>query len=141
MEIGTRATRILTRDYREVIIPNSKILNSQVVNYTYPDPAFRMEVDLRIAYDSDLEKARQVVVETLRNTDRVLAEKKIEFMYIGFKDTARHIRVRWWVADYHLQWPMLDTVCTTIDLALNQAGIEIPIATYDLNVNMEDGRR
>jgi small-conductance mechanosensitive channel len=140
-EIGTRATRILTRDYREVIIPNSKILNSKVVNYTYPDPAFRMEVDLRIAYDSDLEKARQVVVETLRNTDRVLAEKKIEFLYIGFKDTARHIRVRWWLADYHLQWPMLDVVCTAIDLALNQAGIEIPIATYDLNVNMEDGRR
>lgn len=139
LQIGTRTTRILTRDNREVIVPNGRLLNSQIVNYTYPDPEFRMQIDLRIAYDSDLEKARQVVFDALRQVDRVLPEKDVEVLFIGFSHTARHMRVRWWVANYHLQYPMMDEVCTAIDSALNQAGIKIPITTYDLNLKMRNG--
>ena len=139
MQIGTRTTRILTRDNREVIVPNARILNSQIINYTYPDPEFRMQVDLRIAYDSDMEKARQVISDALRQVDRVLPDKDVQVLFIGFSDTARKIRVRWWVADYHLQYPMLDEVCTAIDSALTQSGIKIPITTYDLNLKMRNG--
>ena len=138
IKIGSRTTRIRTRDNREVIIPNTTMLTSQLVNYTLPDPQYRMQVDLRIAYNSDLEKARQVIVNALRAVDRVLPEKPVEVLFIGFSDTARHLRVRWWVADYHLHYPMLDSVCTVIDSTLNQAGIEIPITTYDLNVKMKN---
>ena len=114
------------------------MLKSQLVNYTLPDPTFRMEVDLRIAYHADLEKARQVITDALGKVDGVLPEKPVEVLFIGFSDTARHLRVRWWVANYHLQYPMLDRVCTDIDYALNRTGIEIPITTYDLNVKMQD---
>jgi small-conductance mechanosensitive channel len=138
LEIGSRTTRILTRDNREVIVPNTTMLKSQLVNYTLPDPTFRMEVDLRIAYHADLEKARQVITDALGKVDGVLPEKPVEVLFIGFSDTARHLRVRWWVANYHLQYPMLDRVCTDIDYALNRTGIEIPITTYDLNVKMQD---
>ena len=137
--IGMRKTQILTRDNREVIIPNTKLLNSRVVNYTYPDPSYRMQVDLRIAFDADLEKARQVIVDAVTGVDVVLPDKPVEALYIDFGDTARRIRVRWWVADYHQHYPMLDRICTVIDTALNQAGIKIPIETYDLNVAMKNG--
>jgi small-conductance mechanosensitive channel len=138
VEIGTRTTRILTRDNREVIVPNTRILNSRIINYTYPDPAVRMDVDLHIAYESDLEKAGQVILEALRKVDIVLQERDVEVLLIDFGDTARKLRVRWWVADYHQPWFKVDKVCRAIDAALDQAGIEIPITVYDLNVHMED---
>jgi small-conductance mechanosensitive channel len=138
VEIGTRTTRILTRDNREVIVPNTRILNSRIINYTRPDPAVRMDVDLHIAYESDLEKAGQVIVEALRKVDIVLQERDVEVLLIDFGDTARKLRVRWWVADYHQPWLKVDKVCRAIDAALDQAGIEIPITVYDLNVHMED---
>jgi small-conductance mechanosensitive channel len=138
--IGTRTTRILTRDNREVIIPNTKILNSRIVNYTYPSPEVRMQVDLHIAYDSDLDNARRVIVDALRKVDIVLQEKDVEVLLIDFGDTARRIRVRWWVADYHQPWFKIDKVATAIDAALDQAGIEIPITVYDLNVRMESSQ-
>jgi small-conductance mechanosensitive channel len=138
VEIGTRTTRILTRDNRHVIIPNTRILNSRIINYTFPDPEVRMQVDLHIAYGSDLEKAGQVIIDALRKVDTVLQEKDVEVLLIDFGDTARKLRVRGWVADYHQPWPKTDQVCRAIDDALDQAGIEIPITVYDLNVHMED---
>jgi small-conductance mechanosensitive channel len=140
VQIGTRTTRILTRDNREVIIPNTKLLNSKIINFTYPEPVVRMQVDLRIAYDTDLEKAREVIKNALSGVDGVLHEKEVDVFLIGFGDTARELRVRWWIGDYHLQFPTLDKACTAIDSALEQSGIEIPITVYDLNVRMERDR-
>ena len=140
LRIGTRTTQILTRDNREVIIPNSKMLNSQVINYTYPSPEYRMQVDLHIAYHSDLELTRQVLLDALSKVDGILPEKEVEILFIDFGDTARKIRVRWWVADYHQDYAVLNKVCTAIDVALDHAGIEIPITTYDLNVSMQSGK-
>jgi small-conductance mechanosensitive channel len=139
VEIGTRTTRILTRDNRHVIIPNTRILNSRIINYTYPNPEVRMQVDVHIAYGSDLEKAGQVIFDALRKVDIVLKERDVEVLLIEFGDTARKLRVRWWVEDYHRPWPKIDQVCRAIDSALDRAGIEIPITVYDLNVHMEDG--
>jgi hypothetical protein len=42
------------------------------------------------------------------------------------------------VADYHQPFVKVDMVTSVIDAALDQAGIEIPITTYDLNVNLEN---
>jgi small-conductance mechanosensitive channel len=137
VEIGNRTTRILTRDNREVIIPNTRMLNSRIVNYTYPSPDFRMHVDLHIAYDTDLNKARQVIRNAVEKLEIALPSKKVEVLLIDFGPTARRIRVRWWVADYHQPFVKVDMVTSVIDAALDQAGIEIPITTYDLNVNLE----
>ena len=139
IEIGNRTTRMLTRDNREVIIPNTKILNSRIINYTYPSPEFRMLVDLHIAYDTDLTKAKSVIYDAVRKVDGVLPDKEVEVLLFEFGPTARKLRVRWWVADYHQPLVKVDQVCMAIDTALDQAGIEIPITTYDLNVQMQSG--
>jgi hypothetical protein len=51
---GTRTTRIRTRDNPVALVPNSKIGRSLVVNYSYPDARYRVEVVLHVAYDTDL---------------------------------------------------------------------------------------
>ena len=50
VDIGARTTRIRTRDNRLVIVPNATIGKSQVVNYTYPDPHYRIEMEIGISY-------------------------------------------------------------------------------------------
>jgi small-conductance mechanosensitive channel len=137
LEIGTLSTRILTVDNREEIVPNSKILASKVVNYTYPDPHYRMQVDIGIAFGSDLVKARQVITDALKKVDHIVPEKMTEVLFIGFGDTNRKIRVRWWIDDYHQQWVVLNEVCTVIESALAGARIDMPFGTYNLNVKMQ----
>ena len=46
VDIGLRTTRILTLDNRMVILPNSKIGKSQIVNYSFPDPKYRVQTTI-----------------------------------------------------------------------------------------------
>jgi len=137
LEIGTRTTRIRTKDNREVVIPNTKILDSQITNYTYPNNHYRMQEDIGIAYDSDLDKARQVIKDALLGIDHIMTDKPVDVLFNGFGDTNRQIRVRWWITDYHNEVYVRDQACTVIEKALNEAKIDMPYNTYNINVNMD----
>jgi MscS family membrane protein len=137
LEIGARTTRIHTPDNREVIVPNSQIVQSQVVNYTYPDPCYRVQTDIGVAYGSDADKVQQVIVDAVRGVDEVLPDKNVDVLYIEFGDSARKVRVRWWIGDYNNEQTVLNKVNITLETALTQAGIDLPFNTYHLNVNMQ----
>ena len=138
LEIGTRTTQIQTGDNREVIIPNSSIGESQVVNYTYPDSQFRVQTEIGVAYGTDIVKMRKVIEEAVREVEGVLSDKPVDIFYLKFGDSARLVRVRWWIDTYKDEYPMLDEVNTALELALGEAGIELPNNTYDLNVKMNE---
>ena len=138
LEIGTRSTQIKTGDNREVIIPNSSIGQSQVVNYTYPDSQFRVQTDIGVAYGTDVEKMHKVIEEAVRGVEGVLHDKPVNIYYLKFGDSARMVRVRWWIDTYKDEKPMLDKVNSVLELALGDAGIELPNNTYDLNVKMNE---
>ena len=134
LQIGARTTRILTNDNREVIVPNSKISESQVVNYSFPDSTYRVETQIRIAYDSDLDKAREVISGALRGVDGVLTDKPVEVFFLEFGDSAYHLSVRWWIESYTSEYAMLDKGNSAIKDSLRLTGIDIPFKTYDLNL-------
>ena len=138
LKIGTRSTQIKTGDNREVIIPNSSIGESQVVNYTYPDPQFRVQTEIGVAYGTDIVKMRKVIEEAVREVEGVLSDKPVDIFYLKFGDSARLVRVRWWIDTYKDEYTMLDKVNSVLELALGEAGIELPNNTYDLNVKMNE---
>ncbi len=138
LEIGTRTTQIKTGDNREVIIPNSSIGESQVVNYTYPDSKFRVQTEIGVAYGTDIMKMRKIIEGAVRGVEGVLPDKPVDIFYLKFGDSARLVRVRWWIDNYKDEYPMLDKVNSVLELALGEAGIELPNNTYDLNVKSNE---
>jgi small-conductance mechanosensitive channel len=137
LEIGMRSTRILTRDHREVIIPNSLIGQSQVVNYSYPDPSLRVQTDIGVAYGTDIDLVERVMVETVRGVEGVLPDKPVDVLFVAYGDSARQIRVRWWIDDVNDQYFALHRVNAALERALAEAGLDIPFPTYSLNVRAE----
>ncbi len=133
VEIGLRTTRIRTRDNRLVIVPNSTISKNEVVNYSYPDPRYRIQTHVGIGYDTDLEKARQVMIDAVRDTEGVLQDKPIEALYIEMADSEMRFRVRWWIDSYVDTRRMLDTIHTAIQNALDAAGIQQPYPISELH--------
>jgi MscS family membrane protein len=134
VEIGLRTTRIRTRDNRLVIVPNSAIGKSQVVNYTYPDPRYRIEADVGIAYGTDIEIARHVLIEAVRHVEGVLPDRPVEALYVEMGDSAMIFCVRWWIESYVDTRRVLDQVHTALQDALDEAGIESPFPTQKLNL-------
>jgi small-conductance mechanosensitive channel len=137
VDIGTRTTRIRTRDNRLVIVPNGTIGKSQVVNYTYPDPHYRIEMELGIGYGEDIEKVRRIIVDTVRNVEGVLRDQPVDALYVKMGDSDMIFRVRWWIESYVDTRRMFDQVNTALQEAFDEAGIEMP-GTYDVNLKIGD---
>jgi small-conductance mechanosensitive channel len=138
VEIGTRSTRIRTRDNRLVIVPNSAIAKDQVVNYTYPDPRYRVQIEVGIDYDSDLKLARETAIEAVRHVEGVLLDKPIDALFVDFGDTTIIFRIRWWIDSYIDTRRMFDKVNEALLKGFNEANIKMPNITYDLNLKVDD---
>jgi len=136
-EIGLRTTRVLTYDNRLVIIPNSIIGKNLVVNYTYPDPSYREETRLLIAYDEDVKKVRQIILNTLQQVDGIITanpEKMIKVLFTEIKGFALEFRIMWWIKNYDDTPESRDRVIEAIQNALVENNIQL--ASPALNVKL-----
>ena len=132
-----------TRDNRLVIIPNSTIADSQVVNYTFPDPRYRVQTDIGIGYGMDIEKTRRIIVDTVSKVEGVLKDKPVDALYNEMGDSSMIFRVRWWIESYEDTRHIYDRVNTALQAALDGASIEMPFPTHDMNfkIDPEDADR
>ena len=136
VDIGLRTTRIRTRDNRMVIVPNSVIGKNQVINYTYPDPQYRIQIHVGIASDTDIETARQILIDTVREVEGVLPDKPVDALYVELGDSAMVFRVRWWIKSYRDKSRMIDKVHTALKHALDEARIEYSEPTQTLSLQV-----
>lgn len=138
MDIGLRSTRIRTRDNRMVIVPNSVMGKSLIVNYSYPDTTYRIQIHVGVAYGTDIELARNTLIEAVSKVEGVLPDKKVEALFLEFGESALIFRVRWWLNSYVDTRRMFDAVNTAMYQALNRAGIEIPYPVRDVYHKFDD---
>ncbi|HSG24887.1 MAG TPA: mechanosensitive ion channel family protein [Anaerolineales bacterium] len=139
-DIGLRSTRIRTRDNRMVIVPNSVISKSLVVNYAFPNTDYRIEIHVGVAYDTDIEAARKVLVDAVRQVEGVEAQKPVEALFLEFGDSALIFRVRWWLDSYVDTRRMFDKVNTSMYNALKQAGIVMPFPQREVRYTFDEAQ-
>jgi len=132
--IGLRSTRIRTLDNRLVIVPNASISNNQVVNYTYPDPRYRIQTDIGVAYGSDLRLVRQVITESLKGVEGILPDKPVDVLFMEWGDSEIGLRVRWWIESYVDARRSTDRVNENIYQALEEAGVDMPFPTMSVEL-------
>jgi small-conductance mechanosensitive channel len=139
VDIGLRSTSIRTRDNRMVIVPNSVIGKSLIVNYTFPDTQYRIQVHIGVAYGSDLELVRDTMIGAVRNVEGVLPDQLVEALFLEFGDSALIFRLRWWIDSYVDTRRMFDRVNTAVYEALRRADIEIPNPQLDVHHRLPQG--
>jgi MscS family membrane protein len=137
VDIGLRTTRIRTRDNRLIILPNSTIGSDQIMNYSYPDASYRSETHLSVGYDTDLEVARRLIVDTIRGVDGVLVDRPIDALYIEMGASGVIFRVRWWIETYQDLRRNLDRVHTALQAAFDKAGIPFASTTQSVKLRAD----
>lgn len=83
--VGLRSTRIRTWLNNEVLIPNSIVANSIMVNYSRPDPRMNVLVTCGVSYDSDLSRVNEIALEVARETIAANPEAESEEPWFGFE--------------------------------------------------------
>ncbi len=124
VDISIISTRIRTWDGVYVRVPNSKVFESVIKNYT-TNVARRVSLLVGISYSSDIEKAREVIMKVLDEHPLVLAEPEPQVFVEELGDSSVNLRVFAWApAD---RWVTVRReLLERIKIALDEAGIEIP---------------
>ncbi len=131
-DIGARTTRIRTRNNVMAIVPNSVIGKNQVINFTYPDPTFRTEIQFQLDYKEDLGEVRRVVVEAVRRVEGVIEDEPIDALFRDFGQSTIIFRVRYWINSYSDTYLIIDKVNSAILDSLHEAGIEIAVPIREI---------
>lgn len=124
--ITLRETHVRRLSNEVTVVPNSMLFKNPVEIITDEDIR-RHEIVAGVSYDTDLDRARDVIFEAVRNADGVNADKPVEVFAREFNSSSIDFTVRWWAGskprDMH---ESRDSVIRAIKRALDKAGIEIP---------------
>ncbi len=136
--IGIRSTRILTPDDVEITVPNAIIGNAQLLNETGgPYRRQRVRIYLSVAYGSDVDKVREVLLACTEGAPHILdrpdsAKPRTRFRSLG--ESGLEFELWVWIDDPKLRELVVDDMTTRVYKALNAAGIEIPYAKRDIYI-------
>jgi small-conductance mechanosensitive channel len=97
--LGSRYVSVVTRDGIEHLIPNENLITGEVINWSYSQNLVRLRVPVGVAYGSDLEKARELMLAAAADTLRVLKDPKPGYLITGLGDNAVNLEVRVWIND------------------------------------------
>ncbi len=110
VEIGLRSTRIKTMDSRLIVIPNSDISKSDIINYSLPDAKARFDIKVGVSYDADIEKASGVLLDIARSTEGVLGDPAPKVYVKDLGNFSVNLLMHVWVKDYKLSWEVPDHI-------------------------------
>lgn len=137
-EINVRSTRVQTFDRSDVLVPNSDLITNQVTNWTLTDPIGRIIIPIGVAYGSDVDKVRDVLLEVARNHPAtVLGHSEVpdpRVLFMRFGDSSLDFELRMFVKNIADMYVITSQVNFEIVRAFNAAKIEIPFPQRDLHI-------
>lgn len=135
-DINLRHTTIETWDNRRIIIPNNKMDEEIIDNYTIGDPAILGTLEMGISYDSNVDRAREIMQEqTLmhpdffdyqKHKDMLSSDEKIVVRMIDMSDSAIVLKLYFWAYDYPTYIKMQADIREKVKKQFDKEGIEIP---------------
>ena len=135
VKIGLRSTRLLTRDDVEITVPNAVIANAKIVNESGgPHEKTRIAVEVGVAYGSDVDRVRVVLMKAALAVEHVLDDPEPRIRFIEMGDSALIWRVMCWIDEPVLRGRTIDGLNTSIYKALNAEEISIPFPQRDVHV-------
>ena len=125
-KINIRSTELETFDKAQIIIPNADIISGALTNWTLHDSMGRLTINVGVGYDSDLEKALKLAVETTKNDDRILSYPESSAIVTSFDDSSIGIQLRCYVGDISKRAIVKSDLIIRLKKTFSENGIEIP---------------
>jgi small-conductance mechanosensitive channel len=133
--LGSRYVSVVTRDGIEHLIPNENLITNVVINWSYSNNILRFNMPVGVSYGSDLEKAKELMLESAAVTKRVLKDPGPDCLLVGFGDNAVNLELGVWIND-----PQNGLASVKSDLfwgiwkRFQEHGIEMPYPQRDVHL-------
>ncbi len=125
-EINFRTTTVMTRDEKYIIIPNSQLTSSQLINWSHSKITSRFEVTVGVDYGSDVEKVIQLLEEAVKLHPKVLSKPKPFVRFTDFADSSLNFTVLFWSDDLFRIENVKSEIRIEIFKLFKKNGVQIP---------------
>ena len=133
--ITTRYVVVRALDGREAIIPNELLIATTVLNHSYSNRHIRLALDLQVAYQSDLQRAMQLMEQIASKHARVLADPPPAAFLLRFADSGIDLQLGVWIDDpENGMLGIRSDLYLDIWRAFQEAGIEIPYPQREVRI-------
>jgi len=139
--IDLRSTTIRTLTGQMVVIPNRQVFENPVENYTASGER-RVDIEVGVSYASDLQKAEELALESIKDVDSINKEKSSELFYKEFGGSSINFVVRFWI-DFAKQTDFLEARHQAVKLIkakFDENDITIPFPIRTLDFGIEGGK-
>ena len=132
--INLRTTVVMTNDHIAAIVPNSKLVNQNLINWSYGERRSRISIPIGVASDSDVELVTETLLKAAEGVTFVLPEPKPSVQFLAFGDWSLNFRLLVWT-DRPRRHPQIKSDINYRILHLfEEAGIEIPFPQSEFRV-------
>ena len=137
IDIGIRATKIKTTDNIVIIIPNNEIMLRDIINYTIISEDIRLRINIGIAYDADLKKAKRAILRVAQATEGVAEDPPPKVVVRNFGESSVDLQLRVWIHDARRRMDTISDITDKIKEAFDAQGIEIPYPKRDIMITQK----
>jgi small-conductance mechanosensitive channel len=133
-EIGMRATRLRTSEGADVVVPNGTLLSNNLLNWTLGEKSRRLDVNVGVAYGSDLKRVLEILMDAATATPGVATSPAASVTFAGMGASSLNLSVSAWTNDFDNSGAIRSDMTVRIYDALTAAGIEIPLPQQDVHL-------
>lgn len=145
IDIGWRSTRVRELPNNVIVVPNSKLADSIVKNYYLPELEMACLVQVRVGYDSDLEKVETVTIDVAKEVLKTVTGGVPQFepfiRYHTFSDYSINFTVIMRVKEYVDKFLVTHEFIKRLHKRYKQEGIEIPFPIRTVYMQKETGQK
>ena len=132
--IGLRYISVLTLDGKEYIIPNEDLITKKVINWSYSNNLVRTKVSVGVSYNSDVDKALDLMEKSIKGIDRILENPAPKIFLKEFGDSSVNLEIKFWIKDPENGIMNIKSeVNRNIWRLFKENGIEIPFPQQDIH--------
>lgn len=140
VEINWRSTRVETLDKVQAVVPNGRIAQQRVTNYSAPRPNYRQQVRLTLDHALPAEEAKRLLAEAAAAAPGVLPQPLPDARLVAHEPDGLVYVVRYWVPSFAQEVDCRDAVLTAVDSALRRRAVPAPHRRHRLRLERPDGR-
>ncbi len=136
--IGARSTLIRTLNNVSIIVPNSRFLETEVINWSHHNPVSRLKLPVGVAYGSDIDRVKLALLDATRDHEGVLPFPAPQILFKDFGESYLNFELLVWTKEPSKQYILKSDIYFRIEEIFRQRDIQIPFPQRDLHLHSED---
>jgi small-conductance mechanosensitive channel len=134
IEINIRSTTIRSLNNIDIIVPNSEFVSSQVVNWSHGDRKIRLDIEVGVSYNSDLETVLRSLKEVALENPEILRDPGPDVHLREFGDSSWNMKLRIWIDNPKRHPAVRSDINCAIVRKFRENGVEIPFPQRDFHL-------